>query len=85
MEKLRWLSSSAAGSFFRIEHREAGDATGYQHLILQHIPMFDKFATLDPEDINHNLGRVRPTPDTAVDGDQVALGDDQARLVVDGR
>jgi hypothetical protein len=42
--------SSATLFCRRIEHREAGGASAYRHLILQHVPVFDEFATLDPEE-----------------------------------
>lgn len=79
------ILSGMAGTVLRIEHREAGNACAYRHLVLQRVPVLGEFAALDPEDTNPNPRLVSPAADTAMDGDQITLGDDQARLVIDGR
>ncbi|MGA0530327.1 hypothetical protein [Hansschlegelia sp. KR7-227] len=45
---------------------------------MQHVPVLGQSAACDPEEINHHLRRVGPAADAAMDGDQIALGDDEA-------
>jgi hypothetical protein len=77
--------SSAVGAFLGIEHRETGDACRCGHFVLQYVSMLNQLAALNPQNIDHNLRLVRPPADPTMDRDEVAISDDQARLVVDGR
>lgn len=44
--------------------------------------MLGELAILNPREVDHGLGLVCPAANATMDGDKIALGDDQAGLIV---